>query len=530
MSVDTDDDFITALHNSDIKYVKKYIKNGGDINTFDVEGNPPLIIVMNNENDTLFNLLLPLVDINLPGEGNLTPLMVAILQNRQDYVEDILNRNPNLYAIDYNDKTAFDYAYETGVPEIIELLEKTEPPYTLTRNDILQGCSENNRGIIIQSIKHGRDVNAFNIEDKSRNTCIHRALLNGKADTRLFKLFYDNRFVFDQTNDKYETPLMIAIRMHEDSLIKPLLRYGSNPLYQNELKQNAVDKAFEYNNSDALELLKKFLKVNMGYDDNIIQLILSLGQEITPKTLTGESYPRSKRARTRMKRLLPRSPLRYSNENIILLNNFSLNEFCFCLEYPTGYITTTTGIPVTRYGSGETYGYYSDEPVLNAEYTWYYVEPDSDLYLISNSVYVARNKIAMYIALNLETNSAFFDIEIGERIKKKMRKELRNDNYDYKDLINSNEVNIDENWTNYFRNPKTGDIAFEGGMTDFLDKELWSLARKIGIEVLVFTHQPGNYGRLVAECLDVRNRRTSLESIVINEPIKPQTSEKIKTP
>jgi hypothetical protein len=71
----------------------------------------------------------------------------------------------------------------------------------------------------------------------------------------------------------------------------------------------------------------------------------------------------------------------------------------------------------------------------------------------------------------------------------------------------------EDGMTTFFRNWDTREVFFEGGGMDFLDEVLSRILMLLNYDVLVLTHQPGNYGRLVSECLDVRKRSVSFANI-----------------
>lgn len=302
-----------------------------------------------------------------------------------------------------------------------------------------------------------------------------------------------------------------------------------------------------------------------GVSEDDINMLIEEFQEITPVPILGKTFPRSSRGYTRMNKILGREPAKIPSR-FVIIDTFNIEPWCFCMDHPSGPIEGSIAIPVTRYGLNADTGYYVRKPVKNANYTWYYVEPDSELLLTARRVYIAKNKFDMalrlyneirekgyfevldamdaedYIYANRETISDYlegideFSPEKVEETLKMVKlhgkwKELYSDlkgelesclgkvdrSFDIFGLVmDDTEYAIDANTcTNYFRDVDTNKIYFENGGMDHYDSILSSFARLLGYDVLVFTRQPGTYGRLVSECLDVRPRKDSFNSIYI---------------
>lgn len=268
------------------------------------------------------------------------------------------------------------------------------------------------------------------------------------------------------------------------------------------------------------------------YSGNVENLIANYQGE-TPKPISQRLiYPRSSRAKTSMK-TLGIIPKIHSS----IINNFAdfeLDKSCFCSLHPLGQLLTPTYIPVTRYGKSSTYGFYGQTRIIGAGFTWYYLEPDSQFFLLSNKTFVSANKIHAFLNLfdkdklnnykSLNRYTAEFRFyknisEILDRVLKDIREYQNTISFSNDELIELysklEEVVIDNNWTNYFRNIDTKEIyeKFEMGYLDYLDKIIGDLSRNNGYDALIMTRQPGNYGRLVSECLDVRPRKVSFDNI-----------------
>jgi hypothetical protein len=234
--------------------------------------------------------------------------------------------------------------------------------------------------------------------------------------------------------------------------------------------------------------------------------LVEISQESSPRPMSEKVYPRSGRAITQMKRLLTTPPreIRIQKEW-----NVEINDTCFCLDVPIGEYTDMY-VPVTRYGQTPGTGFYGTGEYHDPMFTWYYVEPDSDFVLYAPRTFVARNKFQAFLLLSKGEYKSQESFVVSRII------DYMNDHGIYGEPIDpfleSDEVYLDD-ITTFFRNPTTGEIFFEEGAMDFLDDVLSEMIRQKGYDVLVLTHQPGNYDRLVSECLDVRTRTTSFANI-----------------
>ncbi len=262
-------------------------------------------------------------------------------------------------------------------------------------------------------------------------------------------------------------------------------------------------------------------ELNINIDD-----LLEDVQEITPKLISKKEYPRSKRAVTKMRRILGRIPSK------ILVDksgwNLEHNTLCFCWDINIGEHTDLY-IPVTRYGESAGIGFYGSFNYGDPSFTWYYVEPDSDFVLRSKRAFVARNKIQAFLLCferpEINTVDIYNDVylkvrmELSSQFKSYTTFDIRyqcNDEF-IKHFLSPDEIKLvkddKNNITSFFRDWTNEHILFQQGKMDFLDTILSDIMNILGYDVLVLTHQPGNYGRLVSECLDVRKRSISFENI-----------------
>jgi hypothetical protein len=344
------------------------------------------------------------------------------------------------------------------------------------------------------------------------NTKVVSILLQAGADTR--------GALFEAAGDCNMEMLLHLMRngVHVDTpnVVKTVIdRCPSHLLYEDAMYALLADIArTRPSREDVLTYLDWLIRLDdtaffgffvkaLGID---VSDLVETSQESSPRPISEKIYPRSGRAITQMKRLLTTPPRKIQIQKQW---DVEINDTCFCLDVPIGEYTDMY-IPVTRYGQTPGTGFYGTGEYHDPMFTWYYVEPDSDFVLYASHAFVARNKFQAFLLLS---NGSYKSQEsfVVSRIVDYM-----NDHGIYGEPIDpfleSDEVYLDD-ITTFFRNPMTGEIFFEEGAMDFLDDVLSEMIRQKGYDVLVLTHQPGNYGRLVSECLDGRTRSTSFSNI-----------------
>jgi hypothetical protein len=293
-----------------------------------------------------------------------------------------------------------------------------------------------------------------------------------------------------------------------------------------------VNFLIEKNLPSNLKELLTLIEGTLGYslNANISNLINSYQEAVVfPLKKSTELYTMSKRPKTKMSKILTKGIKQKMNSYDVLNDpsQYIIESNCFCLNVPIGLKNKPIYIPVVRYGKSSSRGYYGTTNNDSVDYTWYYIEPDSEFLLRSNITFVARNKIQAILLLNEDKTDLLYKSAI-DLINKyfDMIGEYTLNAEDVLDMFTTgDEILIKDNYTNFFRKiEKTGggtsstykqkdSIFFGVGGMDIFDEEITELTRKKGYDVLILTHQSGNSGRLVSELVDTRKRGDSLNNI-----------------
>jgi hypothetical protein len=182
--------------------------------------------------------------------------------------------------------------------------------------------------------------------------------------------------------------------------------------YSDHLKylfSSFLDSAMVEHARSLIKTVEKTLGIE--FSSNVRNVINSY-QNTTPRPLrkNTELYPGSSRAKTKMTKILSGitiNKLPAISESDTFLGIVK-EQSCFCLNANIGTYENKF-IPVTRYGGSSSTGYYGmaeGKEYKDANFTWYYFEPDSDFYLFAKRVLVARNKIQASLILSLQKAQA----------------------------------------------------------------------------------------------------------------------------
>jgi uncharacterized membrane protein YgcG len=162
--------------------------------------------------------------------------------------------------------------------------------------------------------------------------------------------------------------------------------------------------------SAMVEHARSLIKI-VEFSSNVRNVINSY-QNTTPRPLrkNTELYPGSSRAKTKMTKILSGITINKlpAISETDTFTGIVKEQSCFCLNANIGTYVNKF-IPVTRYGGSSSTGYYGmaeGKEYKDANFTWYYFEPDSDFYLFAKRVLVARNKIQAALILSLQKAQA----------------------------------------------------------------------------------------------------------------------------
>lgn len=244
-----------------------------NINAQYANGNTPLILAVQGNNDQLVSLLVqhPQVNVNLRGLDGYTALIRAA-GDRGDYV-DVLLSHPDIDVnlATYFGTTALTNAIRSGNEEAVRLL--------LSRPEIV---------INFQS-RHGE--NALIEAVTYRRYEIAKTLVNRRD------------ILLDVVDDRDRTPLIMAAQYGYSPLVRLLCHYGCDPAAEDDTGHNALHYALKRGSREMVEdiidalseplrldficrtVVRRHLRYNWGYGEKLKPIINQFPKDELPKTL-----------------------------------------------------------------------------------------------------------------------------------------------------------------------------------------------------------------------------------------------------
>ncbi len=188
-----------------IEAVKQHIAAGTDVNVKNVGGVAPLHIAADRGHKEVVALLIDKgADVNMKEEDGTTPLDYA-----EGEIADLLRKYGGKYGTQLKKK------------EIVELLLKNGGKH----GSIYGAASEGHKEIVEMLITNGADVNA---KTTWGGTPLHRAAIYGYKEIAevLIAAGADVNAKYDDGNQKWETPLDLAIEENKKEITELLRKHG----------------------------------------------------------------------------------------------------------------------------------------------------------------------------------------------------------------------------------------------------------------------------------------------------------------
>lgn len=153
------------------------------------------------------------------------------------------------------------------------LLEEHAPEHALLEAAYTSDRSESKavERMVMHLLNSGADAH---IRSANGNTALHAAVSNAES-ARLIKALLDKGLDINATNNKGETPLMVAAGNKNHSLYRLLLKHGANPALRNNRGQTAEDILHYTPPADYERLLK--LAYPVHYNEEEATRLLTAG-------------------------------------------------------------------------------------------------------------------------------------------------------------------------------------------------------------------------------------------------------------
>lgn len=557
-----------AIKKNNIDMVEILLRHGVNPNIQDKYGNISLHYAVKNKNIEILKLLLERgADINVKNKLQQTPLRLAVIQHNVSIIRLFLNKTPSMYNVYSSLLWAIGYA-TSNKSEIINLLlsyfllGKNNKITTHIEDDVLEQIFHgllNNASLetiasyiinnmISKDYKFKLDYNNFDYGIIS-SYFLHIFLKGG------FKKYYDGYSLIEHDINIDNFPRLDILFVdgfpvdwylgYGEEIILPtksqiyqlilwfMIRWGYNPLFyyhwvpsgntEVDLANKIMYMDFIHNCTigERLDFLHKLDDNSRETFSNIFsdRYTYYTDKQIKDISLRNVDSPiplyvygnkacfKSKRTYTDMSHLLT-GERKYIN----LITDKPDTDYWYKLTEDQKIKLGTElnyAIPVIRYAEGMSRGLFYSSETHNDRYcgTFYYHEPDSDVYLLCNDIMITRNKYSTAIELrNIIDKNESIDYEFKSELIEKLQT-FEEENINIIHLLE----------TDMITNDVYNNIAY--AIEDVFDQVICEGLKMIGVEVLILTHMAG-YTRLVSEVLDTRQREYSLGNLVWKEGYK----------
>lgn len=265
-------DFLNAIKNPNTilnEDIKSYIETSSiDTLNFkdqDTQNTALIYSVLNADYDMVKTLIDNGADVNIPGEFDYTPLIIAFEQNLHKIANLLLDKEVDVNHETLNKNTALIYASRSNRTESVKrLLEKGANPNTnsLNRDTPLTYAARNyNVDIAKLLLDSGADPNEKGISEYHP---VQILLRKEYEPIDFLELLLDNTNIMVNVVDKdYNTPLMLAVNRESFVIAKMLLKHGADTSYINKKEFNCLSMASKQNAENIVQLL-----INHGAKDH----------------------------------------------------------------------------------------------------------------------------------------------------------------------------------------------------------------------------------------------------------------------
>ena len=210
-----------AVKSDNIQHIKALLEKGADINVVNVNNAyTPLVYAINQNRFNAFRYLIKRgADVNRKGYEGKTPLHIAVIDNKYNFLKVILDEsNVDVLIKDDNDKLALEYMDQQMLEDEF-IIESIIRKYHNINQALLDFSYVNSYKGVQYLLRNGADVNTIS-----------------------------KSFPFD-------TPLLNSTKRGNLPIVNLLLFYGANPDICNKYQESAISIA-KNTNQEIYEILK----------------------------------------------------------------------------------------------------------------------------------------------------------------------------------------------------------------------------------------------------------------------------------
>lgn len=282
-----------AMQNGHHPCVKILLRHNAAVNSKNVDGVTPLLLAIQIQDATSFNLLLNAAQVDLSDVQGISPLHAAVTGNCIDFSEELLQRGASPHCKDIRGETPLHYAARLGYKEIAELLLKkgarVNTQNTVGHSPLHLAVLQEQAACAEVLIRFGADIFLQDTQQKNSldyaTACQNQACLNvldkhftilelvNKALTlgainkvnEFFSNFHD---MVNAKDKKGLTPIFYAASTNYEGLVKHLLAVGADPQVRDNQGKTPVHHAAQKGGFYALSELLAVENLSFDSKDN----------------------------------------------------------------------------------------------------------------------------------------------------------------------------------------------------------------------------------------------------------------------
>ncbi len=221
----------------------------------------PLKKAIESDNHWLFDLLLSYgAPVNLKDQYGRTPLMLAVIWDRPDFVKTLLEAGADPNILTNAHVSPLIIAAERGDPEIVSLLLKSDADVTIIggvglpkKTALSEAVKYNNVAIVNLLLQYKADPN-LEIRSTYSIPLIQIAAQNGFNDV-LVALLNAGANINSSERNNNTTALIQAVQAKKIDTVQLLLEYGADKTQRDKAGKTALDYAFANRDSEIIKLL-----------------------------------------------------------------------------------------------------------------------------------------------------------------------------------------------------------------------------------------------------------------------------------
>lgn len=257
--------------------VHMLIKSGVRIDTPDAEHMTALHLAAQRGLAEVITLLLEGgAKVNTKMNDKSSPLHIAASRGYTDIVETLLDRGAKIDSLDSSDRTALIVAVSRSNYKVVQLLLKRGAKVNIEE---IHGYTPLCEAVWHKDIKLVQMLLAAGAKVTQSHYLLHYAVLH--RHYQLAELLLGARCIVNLRDDNGDTPLIIAARTCQPSIIKLLLKHGANTNYPNGLTGTTPLH-------EAVEGTRDALFADFGV---VFLLLRSYGARLDVETVTAGDTP-----------------------------------------------------------------------------------------------------------------------------------------------------------------------------------------------------------------------------------------------